>query len=173
MEVAMREAPRPEAERVAPHRQKSRKRPKESKRVRTDPSSQASRRREAEVTVESLEEQVTSDLLAAAVADDEEMDHEGNPTLHSIPLASYREWSKWEVVLDEKTKEVLEPEKAQKARMRELTKMEEQDMPLDEVKKRGLKIVKSRWVDTRKALPDDPRGVRSRLVGQEINFWPT
>ena len=56
--------------------------PKEAKRARTDPSSQVSRRREAEVTVESLEEQVTSDLLAAAVADDEEMDHEGNPTLH-------------------------------------------------------------------------------------------
>ena len=75
--------------------------------------------------MESLEEQVTSDLLAAAVADDEEMDHEGIPTLHSIPLASYTEWSKWEVVLDEKTKEVWEPEKVQKARMRELTKMEE------------------------------------------------
>ena len=43
---------------------------------------------------------------------------------------------------------------------------------MEEVKKRGLKVVKSRWVDTRKALPDDPRGVRSRLVAQEINVGP-
>jgi hypothetical protein len=45
-------------------------------------------------------------------------------------------------------------------------------MTMEEVKKRGLKVVKSRWVNTRKALPDDPGGVRSRLVAQEINVGP-
>ena len=46
------------------------------------------------------------------------------------------------------------------------------DMPMDEVKRRGLKIVRSRWIDARKALPDDDRGVRSRLVAQELNLGP-
>ena len=43
---------------------------------------------------------------------------------------------------------------------------------MDEVKRRGLKLVRSRWIDTRKALPDDDRGVRSRLVAQELNLGP-
>ena len=78
--------------------------------------------------------------------------------------------------MDEKTGEPLEEDKVRKARAREMEKMElhevKENMTMEEVKKRGLKIVKSRWVDTRKALPVDPRGVRSRLVAQEINVGP-
>ena len=76
----------------------------------------------------------------------------------------------------EKTGERLEEDQVRKARTREMEKMElhkvRENMTMEEVKKRGLKVVKSRWVDTRKALPDDPRGVRSRLVAQEINVGP-
>ena len=46
------------------------------------------------------------------------------------------------------------------------------DITWKEVEQKGLKVVKSRWVDTRKALPDDPRGVRSRIVAQELNLGP-
>ena len=45
------------------------------------------------------------------------------------------------------------------------------DMTWEEARKLGLKIVRSRWVDGRKALPDDPEGVRSRCVAQEINNY--
>lgn len=76
----------------------------------------------------------------------------------------------------EKTGERLEEDQVRKARTREMEKMElhkvRENMTMEEVKKRGLKVVKSMWVDTRKALPDDPRGVRSRLVAQEINVGP-
>ena len=56
---------------------------------------------------------------------------------------------------------------------REFDKMEEhqvkRDVTWDKVKELGLKVVKSRWVDGWKPLPDDPNGVRSRCVAQEIN----
>ncbi|CAE7698042.1 RE1, partial [Symbiodinium microadriaticum] len=44
-----------------------------------------------------------------------------------------------------------------------------EDITWEEAKRRGLKIVKSRWVDGWKPLPDDPQGVRSRCVAQEVN----
>ena len=46
------------------------------------------------------------------------------------------------------------------------------DITLAKCQRRGIKLVRSRWVDVRKALPDDPNGVRSRLVAQEINQGP-
>ena len=39
----------------------------------------------------------------------------------------------------------------------------------DEARRQGLKIVRSQWVDGWKPLPNDPNGVRSRCVAQEIN----
>ena len=45
------------------------------------------------------------------------------------------------------------------------------DMTWEEARKLGLKIVRSRWVDGWKALPDDLEGVRSRYVAQEINNY--
>ena len=79
-------------------------------------------------------------------------------------------------VLDERSGEVLEPDKVKKARGRELEKMEthgvEKDIRLSEAKSRGLKIIRSRWVFVKKALPEDPQGVRSRCVAQEINMGP-
>ena len=39
----------------------------------------------------------------------------------------------------------------------------------EEARRQGLKIVRSRWVDGWKPLPNDPNGVRSRCVAQEIN----
>ena len=103
-------------------------------------------------------------------------DAEDRPTLHCLPIASYPEWIQLESIYDERTGDVLEEEKVKKGRAREMSKMEEHqvkvDMPMDEVKRRGLKLVRSRWIDTRKALPDDDRGVRSRLVAQELNLGP-
>ena len=59
---------------------------------------------------------------------------------------------------------------------RELEKMKEHNVKADstweEAKRRGLKIVKCRWVDGWKPLPDDPHGVRSRCVAQEVNTGP-
>ena len=43
------------------------------------------------------------------------------------------------------------------------------DIAWKEAKKRGLKIVKSRWVDGWKPLPDDVNGLRRRRVEQEVN----
>ncbi|CAE7232267.1 RE1, partial [Symbiodinium sp. CCMP2456] len=74
---------------------------------------------------------------------------------------------------DERTGEALPVEKVKKARGRELDKMLEhnvkEDITWEEAKSRRLKIVKSRWVDGWKPLPDDPQGVRSRCVAQEVN----
>ena len=121
-------------------------------------------------------DQAVSDLLAALVEEEQEVDHEDRPTLQSVPVAGYPEWARLETVLDEKTGEVLEPDKVRRARSRELDKMDEhsvkRDITIEEANKRGLKVVRSRWVDTRKALPEDPRGVRSRLVAQELNQGP-
>ena len=39
-----------------------------------------------------------------------------------------------------------------------------EDITWENARRRGLKIVKSRWVDGRKPLPNDPNGVRSRCV---------
>ena len=48
-------------------------------------------KKRADRGIEDLEDQVLSDLLAAAISDKEEVDHEERPTLKSIPLASYPE----------------------------------------------------------------------------------
>ena len=88
---------------------------REAKRTR-DPNVQRSQKREAYQGIKNLEDQVLSDLLAAAIADEEEVDHEEMPILHSIPLASYPELVRLEQFLDEKTGEPLEEDKVRKAR---------------------------------------------------------
>ena len=99
----------------------------------------------------------------------------GFPTLHDIPLAGYPEWGKLDEIpaYDERTGVALPPEKVKRARGRELDKMEEHKVKVDitwaKAKELGLKVVKSRWVDSWKCLPDDKDGVRSRCVAQEIN----
>ena len=100
----------------------------------------------------------------------------GLPTLHEEALlAAYPDDGLLETqgAFDERTGEALPVDKVRKARGRELDKMLEhnvkEDITWDEAKRRGLKIVKSRWVDGWKPLPDDPQGVRSRCVAQEVN----
>ena len=98
----------------------------------------------------------------------------GMPTLHEWePVAAYPEWGKLTEAFDERTGGALPLEKVRRARGRELDKMLEhnvkEDITWEEARKRGLKIVKTQWVDGWKALPDDPQGVRSRLVAQEVN----
>ena len=141
----------------------------ESKRVRLDASREG--KRGAPETVEALEE--AERVLVAALAfsegpEDEEIDSEGRPTLHRIPIVGYPEWAVVEGVYDEKSHEKLEPEKVWKARDREMVKMDQhevkRDIRIEKCKELGFKVIRSRWVDTRKALPDDPQGVRSRLV---------
>jgi len=46
------------------------------------------------------------------------------------------------------------------------------DITWKQAKDMGLKIVKGRWVDGWKPLPNDPHGVRSRCVAMEINHGP-
>ena len=46
------------------------------------------------------------------------------------------------------------------------------DITWEEARRRGLKIVRSRWVDGWKTIDGDPRGVRSRCVAQEVNTSP-
>ena len=71
---------------------------------------------------------------------------------HSTPFAGYPELVRLEQILDEK--EPLEEDKVRKACAREMEKMElhkvKENMIMEEVKKRGFKVVKSRWVDTRR-----------------------
>ena len=78
--------------------------------------------------------------------------------------------------MDERTGESLPEDKVKRARGRELEKMDEHNVKKDiswsEARELGLKIVKSRWVDGWKPLPDDPNGVRSRCVAMEINTGP-
>ena len=101
------------------------------------------------------------------------------PTLHELPLAGYPEWGALncgEKAYDERTGVELPTEKVKRARGREIDKMDEhnvkKDITWEEAKRLGLKIVKSRWVDGWKPLPDDPHGVRSRCVAQEVNTGP-
>ena len=91
------------------------------------------------------------------------------------PLSSYPLDGKVEElgVFEERTGQPLFLDKVKTARARELSKMEEhevkKDISWDEARRQGLKIVRSRWVDGWKPLPNDPNGVRSRCVAQEIN----
>ncbi|CAE6957274.1 RE1 [Symbiodinium sp. CCMP2592] len=93
-----------------------------------------------------------------------------------VPLvAGYPETGTVTQAFDERTGEELPLEKVKHARGRELDKMLEhsvkKDISWEEARRRKLKIVKSRWVDGWKVLPDDPEGVRSRCVAQEINNY--
>ena len=91
------------------------------------------------------------------------------------PLAAYPD----DGLLDEqgafheRTGEALPLDKVKKARGRELDRMLEHNVKKDiswaEAKQQGLRVVRSRWVDGWKPLPDDPRGVRSRCMAQEVN----
>ena len=97
----------------------------------------------------------------------------GLPTIHEQPpVAAYPEWGRLAEAYDERTGELLPTEKVKKARGRELDKMVEHNVKTDitweQARSQGLKIVRSRWVDGWKALPDDPHGVRSRCVAQEV-----
>ena len=96
---------------------------REAKRSKTDPATQVGQKREAETSVAVLEE-FERDLLAAACLQTEEI-IAGFPTLHEIPIASYPEWAQVENVLDERSGEMLEPEKVRRARNREMVKMDE------------------------------------------------
>ena len=44
------------------------------------------------------------------------------------------------------------------------------DITYAEAKARGLRLVRSRWIDTAKEIDGKP-GVRSRLVAQEVNTY--
>ncbi|CAE7276044.1 true, partial [Symbiodinium sp. CCMP2592] len=96
----------------------------------------------------------------------------GLPTLHEKgewePLFAYPLDGRVEELgaYDERTGQPLPVDKVKTARGRELDKMEEHS---EEARRQGLKIVRSRWVDGWKPLPNDPNGVRSRCVAQEIN----
>ena len=90
------------------------------------------------------------------------------------PLAAYPDDGLLEHgAFNERTGEALPLDKVKKARGRELDKMLEHNVKKDiswaQAKQQGLKVVRSRWVDGWKPLPDDPRGVRSRCVAQEVN----
>ena len=73
--------------------------------------------------------------------------------------------------VDERTGEPLPEDKVKKVREREPLKMESHNAKTDitwKAKDMGLKIVKSRWVEGWKPLPNDPHGVRSRCVAMEM-----
>ena len=77
--------------------------------------------------------------------------------------------------VDERTGEPLPEDKVKKVRERELLKMESHNAKTDitwKAKDMGLKIVKSRWVEGWKPLPNDPHGLRSRCVAMKINNGP-
>ena len=73
----------------------------------------------------------------------------------------------------ERTGVALPLDKVKKARGRELDKINghgvKKDITWAGAKAKGYKIVRSGWVDGFKPLPDDPEGVRSRCVAQEVN----
>ena len=75
---------------------------------------------------------------------------------------------------DERTGEPLETSEVYKGRDKELTKMEsfnvKNDITYAEAKAKGLRLVRSRWIDTAKEIDGKP-GVRSRLVAQEVNTY--
>ncbi|CAE7207180.1 RE2 [Symbiodinium natans] len=114
-----------------------------------------SRKREAEGKTEEVEEEMVAGL----------------PTMHVAAMvisdrmiaSAAKELEK--PVYDEKTGKLLDPEKVKIGRMKEMTKMEsfgvKGDITYDEAKAKGLRLVKSRWIDTEKEIEGKP-GVRSR-----------
>ena len=148
---------------------------------RTKQDSKRGEKREATTEADDLR---ASELLAAVLLEAPER-MAGETTLHDVPLAAvcenavvagYPDWAHYQAAVDERTGESLPEEKVKKARGCELAKMNEHDVKRDiswsEARRLGLKIVKSRWVDGWKPLPDDPQGVRSRCVAMEINTGP-
>lgn len=81
----------------------------------------------------------------------------------------YPDWANYDGAADECTG-------VKRGRGRELLKMESHNVRTDitwkQAKDMGLKIVKGRWVDGGKPLPNDLHGVRSRCVAMEINHGP-
>ncbi|CAK8995597.1 unnamed protein product [Durusdinium trenchii] len=111
----------------------------EAKRLKKDQSSGS--KRPAETSPDDLSAEIERRSVAALLeAPQEEVDYNDRPTLHEVPLAAYPEWAEVGQVLDERSGEVLEPDKVKKARGRELEKMEthgvEKDIRLSEAKSR-------------------------------------
>ena len=87
----------------------------------------------------------------------------GLPTLHEC------------AVYDERTGEALHDEdQVKEGRAKEMKQMEtfgvKSDISYQGAKAKGLRLVRSRWVDTAKEINGKP-GVRSRLVAQEVNTY--
>ena len=101
----------------------------------------------------------------------------GLPTLHEGELLCNIsvEVSNYENVFDEKTDEHLEPEEVKWGVETELNQMNDFQVKYDitpqEGKLWGLKVIKSRWVYTRKPKPGNPKAVRARCVAQEHNIY--
>ena len=143
-------------------------------------------KRDPEVSVQELQD--AEDISTLLLQQDESTHAEEKgtlPTLHDVPLAAifedsllagYPEWGNVTSAFDERSGEALPLEKVKTARGRELDKMIEHNVKTDitweEARRRGLKIVRSRWVDGWKTIDGDPRGVRSRCVAQEVNTGP-
>ena len=118
-----------------------------------------SRKREAEGPPEAPEEEMVAGL----------------PTIHDCMLVAAlpTEGEEKEVKFyDERTGEVLETSEVYKGREKELTKMEsfnvKNDITYAEAKAKGLRLVRSRWIDTAKEIDGKPGG---RLVAQEVNTY--
>ena len=76
------------------------------------------------------------------------------------------------VAVDDVSGVRLDPKKVMKARMEELEWMRQKGVyrktPREVAKRRGMKIIKSRWVDINKG-DDENENYRSRVVGKEFN----
>ena len=146
-----------------------------SKRTTSEPSGPSTKA--AKPTTKTGEKRAAEKPLEEVVDDDLLKELFGSlPTLHEVPpVAGYPETGTVAQAYDERTGEELPLEKVKAARGRELDKMVEHqvktDITWEEAKRRNLKVVRSRWVDGWKPLPNDPDGVRSRCVAQEINNY--
>ncbi|CAE7337188.1 unnamed protein product [Symbiodinium sp. CCMP2592] len=142
------------------------------------PSSDSGQRRVTGKSSQGAKKQKTPEARGEKRPQDQEL-MGGLPTLHEKgewePLFAYPLDGRVEELgaYDERTGQPLPVDKVKTARGRELDKMEEhsvkKDISWEEARRQGLKIVRSRWVHGWKPLPNDPNGVRSRCVAQEIN----
>ena len=89
----------------------------EAKRLKKDQSSGS--KRPAETSLDLSAEIERRSVAVLLEAPQEEVDYNDRPTLHEVPLAAYPEWAEVGQVLDERSGEVLEPDKVKKARGRE------------------------------------------------------
>ncbi|CAE7690744.1 unnamed protein product, partial [Symbiodinium necroappetens] len=108
-------------------------------------------------------------------ADDDGEIIAGLPTLHEWPA----EGDPGDAVLlcavyDDRTGEALNEDQVKEGRAKEMKQMEtfgvKSDISYQEAKAKGLRLVRSRWVDIAKEITGKP-GVRSRLVAQEVNTY--